>query len=223
MAKLTKREQEQLARLMAKQGYGAQAPATEQPDVPEPDGPDVAAMAETYANLNREQRRELDNKMGDVEADGTFAVGRRTFRLNFDGTDLQGLWVRAHSLPIGTLLELLAMAGEVEHGVATQKMNAEQLKVVTDLFDGFSAALLGWNLTNKVLDNDGNDTGGRVRVPPTTEGMLGQDTDLVMPIIMAWIEAASGVAKDLGKGSSSGGTLPGGSMPMETRSPSPPS
>jgi hypothetical protein len=170
--------------------------------------PDPAAQ---YDDLNRAGRRQVDR----------FVVKRKVFRITFEGTDLDGLVIRARSLPVGRLLELITMSGKVEQGAT--ELDGDQLGAVTGLFDGFAEALVSWNLEEPVYDDQGEETGESVQVPTTTAGMLSQDLDVVMRIVMSWLEAASGAAAPLGAGSNGGGTSPAPSIPMASPSPSPPS
>ncbi|HET9889643.1 MAG TPA: hypothetical protein VFQ42_04005 [Mycobacterium sp.] len=74
-----------------------------------------------------------------------------------------------------------------------------------------ASVLESWNL----LDDDGEP------VPATLEGLLSLDQDHGLKIVLAWAFRAIGVSAPLGAPSSSGGTSPEASIPMETLSPNP--
>lgn len=210
-ARLTKAELlAKLAELEADRAPEA-APQAE----PSPPEPTAAELAEQYNALSRAEKRAVDK----AAAEEGFVAPRKVFRLTFEGTDLKGLVVRARGLSIGRTLEMVGLASMVE--VGTEELDPEQMKAISELFDGFAEALIEWNLRAPVLDSHGEPTGDSIPVPPTSAGMMGEDLDTVMPVVMKWIEAVVGVAAPLASASNSGATLPGGSMPMETKSPSP--
>lgn len=126
-----------------------------------------------------------------------------------DDTEYAGLEVRARGAQLGTLLELMTLATQVR-----DTRDAESgVEVVKSLLTGFAAVLVSWNLEEPV---DEDDLDGEARpVPATLDGLKSQDLPLVMTVIEEWIEAVSGTPGDLGKGSSSGGTSPGGSPTTE--------
>ena len=63
----------------------------------------------------------------------------------------------------------------------------------------FSQRLLEWNLTEK----DGS------AVPPTRDGVLGQDRELFLILVRAWLDALASVSRPLPKPSSDGAPLAG--------------
>ncbi len=119
---------------------------------------------------------------------------------------MQGLVVRAQSVPLGVFLELIELK-EVD----TKNITAEDAAKVDRLFTGFADALVSWNLENE----DGSP------VPATADGLKSQDIDFVMQIVSAWIAALSQVPDFLVNKSSDGGKSLEQSIPMETSSPSP--
>lgn len=129
------------------------------------------------------------------------------YELKFEDPSLDGLEVRARSLPIGKLMKLMKVAV----AIGAEVNGAASISGVDDLFKGFSEALVDWNLQ----EEDGTP------VPTTLEAINDQDFEFVMPVIMAWIQAVAGVGAELGKGSNSGGTFPVGSLPMAPLSASP--
>jgi hypothetical protein len=130
------------------------------------------------------------------------------YKLDFEDTPYEGLEVRARSLPIGKLREIVKFA---------QLKDKQDITLITDMLDEmlekFGAALVDWNA------EDENDQ----PLPANVEGLKQLDTNLAMTIILAWIEAVAGVSasSDLGKDSSSGEPSRVLSLPMEPLSTSP--
>jgi hypothetical protein len=115
-----------------------------------------------------------------------FEAPQKAYRLNFAETGLAGLEVTAGSLPLGEFLKVseLAAAKDDPQGAAN---SAKQL------FETFAGSLLSWNLTR-----DGEP------VPATYDGILGQDLDFMMKIVLAWVSAMADVDTPLPNGSSGG-------------------
>lgn len=132
---------------------------------------------------------------------------RRTFKLRFEDEDMQGLQVRARSVPLGTFLDLVKLLDVAD----TSSVNREDARKVDQLFAGFAKALVDWNLE----EPEG------VPVPATFEGLKSQDIDFSLHIVRAWIGALTQVPDFLANGSSGGGRSLELSMPMEPRSPNP--
>jgi hypothetical protein len=134
------------------------------------------------------------------------------YKLDFEDTPYEGLEVRARSLPIGKLREIVKFA---------QLKDKQDIALITDMLDEmlekFGAALVDWNAEGE--DEEGND----VPLPANVDGLKQLDTNLAMTIILAWIEAVAGVTagSDLGKDSSSGEPSRALSLPMEPLSTSP--
>jgi hypothetical protein len=148
-----------------------------------------------------------------------FVRQSKTYRLTFEDPEFEGLEVRARSVPVGTLVELIGLASVVERG--TGSLTADETKAVGQLFAGFGKALVSWNLEEPILDDDGEPTGEVRPVPATVEGLYSQDLEFVMQIISAWMEAVGGVAAPLGQRSADGAPSLEASLPMEPSSPSP--
>lgn len=124
------------------------------------------------------------------------------YRLKFEKHE--GLEVDTVSVPTGALLKMIRLADKA----SGSKSMAENLDVVQTLFEGFSDALVSWNLQAR--------RGGQiVDVPATVEGMNSQPLPLVMEIIAAWIKAVAGVSAPLENDSKPGSTFPEGSLPMD--------
>jgi hypothetical protein len=132
---------------------------------------------------------------------------RRIFKLRFDDEDMDGLVVRARSVPLGTFLDLVSLLDVTD----AKKVNREDARKVDQLFEGFAHALVDWNLE----EPEG------VPVPATLEGLKSQDIDFSLHIVRAWIGALTQVPGFLANGSSGGGKSLELSMPMEPRSPNP--
>lgn len=130
---------------------------------------------------------------------------RRVFKLRFDDEDMDGLQVRARSVPLGVFLDLVKLLDVTD----TRSVNSEDARKVDQLFEGFAKALVDWNLE----EPEG------VPVPATFEGLKSQDVDFSLHIVRAWIGALTQVTGPLGNGSSGGGRSLELSMPMEARSP----
>lgn len=111
------------------------------------------------------------------------------------GHDLHGLEVVLRKLTLGEYLDIIGL-GEVG-------MNhiGDQLKAMGD-------KLISWNLE----DDNGQP------VPATPEAVLGQDKDLMVTILEAWLEALNGVAAPLEQSSPAGEPSLEASIPMETLS-----
>lgn len=129
---------------------------------------------------------------------------RKIYKLDFDGTDLDGLVVEVSSVPIGTLLKLQE-AYESMHGKTAETAGSA---ILGQLFGIFASALVSWNLL------DENDR----EVPATLEGVMSQDATMVLEIVRAWGAALNGVPAPLDGGSASGATLPEASLGLESAS-----
>jgi hypothetical protein len=137
---------------------------------------------------------------------GGFEPKRKTYRLKFEDPDLAGVEVVMASLTIEAMVGMAAAADAV-------RGDAPDAAMIGDLFGRFAAALKEWNVTS-----DGQP------VPATRDGVMSQDLDFVMAVFEAYFEAVTGVNPPSPAGSPPGGTSgPVPSLPMEPRSPAPPS
>jgi hypothetical protein len=156
-----------------------------------------------WVRPNREQRRA-----------GGFVRERKVYKLTFRDHELEGLVVRARSVPLGVFLDLMELASSA--GLDTiEELDWSNLPegaadAIRRLLEEFGRALVEWNLE----DENGP-------VPATFEGLAGQDLDLAMEIIEAWMTAIAGVAGPLGQSSPDGKPSLAGSLPMEPLSESP--
>lgn len=124
------------------------------------------------------------------------------FKLEFEDPAYSGLEVTAKSVPTGDFLDLMEAATRMD--LTSKDFSPEDMKAVRILIDGFSNALVSWNLED---DDD-------KPVPADTTGVRAQELDFLLPIVTAWMDAVAGVSANLGKGSNSGGTFPEGAIPM---------
>lgn len=155
----------------------------------------------TFGTPNRAQRR-------------AYVRQRKVYVLRFEQAELQGLEVRARSVPLGTFLELIELASVLD--ASTAELSPTDAKAITGLFSGFAQALVSWNLQEQEDGAEPED------VPATYEGLLSQDTDFVLHVVRAWMDAIAGVSGPLEQPSSDGEKSLVASMPMETSSASPP-
>jgi hypothetical protein len=133
-------------------------------------------------------------------------VRNKVYRLVFDDPEMDGLIVKARSLPLGQLLKFTKMSKQSLDGLPAD----ERIEVVTDLIETFAKALISWN-----LESEAEEGGLRLPVPATKEGLHAQDFDFVLEIIMAWMETVMSVSAPLGRRSSAGGPSLEASIPME--------
>ncbi|MGQ5576773.1 hypothetical protein [Streptomyces sp. ECR3.8] len=121
---------------------------------------------------------------------------RRIFRLDFTGTDWEGLEASMRGLTVGEELELEGLRGQQGGG--------------TRWFEILTGLLVEWNV---------EDEQGRP-VPTTFEGVSTQDSAMVMAILDALQKAASGVPDPLPQSSPDGEPSPAVPIPMAPLSPS---
>lgn len=139
------------------------------------------------------------------------------YKLRFEDDDPQfeGLVIRARSAPVSTLMELGSLAE-----LPQEELMANGMAAMRQLCDGFGKALVSWNV-EEAVDKDGNPAdpddpeAQRREVPATTAGLLTQDFDFVIAIILTWMETIAGAATPLGKRSPGIGTIQPGLIPME--------
>lgn len=126
------------------------------------------------------------------------------YKLRFTDPELSGLEATAESLTTDEFLTMQRLAA------AATKTNAgaDGIAAAEKLLDGFAANLVSWNLEDK----DGKP------VPATRKGVGAQKFDLIITMVMAWMEAIAGVDPTSRNGSNGGGTFPEGSIPMELSS-----
>lgn len=121
---------------------------------------------------------------------------RKGYKLKFE--DYEGLEVTVGSLSIDKLLSLTELASNLDSDDAGIEQSRELIKVFAD-------ALVSWNLGTE----DGK------AVPATYEGVLTQEFDFILEIIMAWMNQMASVSPNLEKNLNTMQSLE--SLPMVTQ------
>ena len=121
---------------------------------------------------------------------------RQVYKLDFTGTDYEGLEVQVSGLTTGEYLDLATQAAAGEEKEGTERM----LKMLAE-------HLVAWNLE----DDEGP-------IPLTFDGIKTNDITLNLMIINAWTSALGDVPDPLQKNSPSGEPSLVASIPMETSS-----
>jgi hypothetical protein len=142
-----------------------------------------------------------------------FKRKNKAYRLKFVDSDLDGLEIVMRSVSTGRILELQEMATVTNAAIAAAQDGTDggtsvDPAMVRKMVEMVAGAMISWNLED---DDD-------VPVPITVEGLLDQEIDFLMQIVMAWTEAIAGVAAPLEPGSTSGVNALEASLPMETLS-----
>jgi hypothetical protein len=122
---------------------------------------------------------------------------RKIYKLDFTGTDWEGLEASMRGPTVGEELEFGRLRSQEGTG--------------QDVFTLLTSLLVSWNVEDE--------TGAPV--PCTFEGVCTQDGAMVMAILDAGQAAASGVSGPLPNGSPSGEPSPEASIPMAPLSESP--
>jgi hypothetical protein len=138
-------------------------------------------------------------------AAGRVVRSRKVYVLKFDDPDNEGVVIRARSVPLGRFLSLLKLAAAIDD---PSTVGGESALAITGLFEGFAEALVEWNLDDRLEDEI-------VEVPATYEGMLTQDTDFMLQVVMTWMEVIGDVDGPLGPASSSGKPSLEAGIPMQ--------
>jgi hypothetical protein len=137
-------------------------------------------------------RQDLPTRKGGITVG--YTPKRKTYTLDFKGTDFEGLEVSIRGLNTGQYMDLWEAKEEAESGGETGRMMhllAEQL--------------IAWNI---------EDDFGRP-VPATLDGIKTQDLDLNLAVVNAWTTAMAGVPAPLESSSDSGEQFQEASLPME--------
>jgi hypothetical protein len=105
----------------------------------------------------------------------------------------------------------MSVAEVLQH--KTQGFTAEQKEGVEELIKLFAGALVSWNLEEEAED-------GIAPVPATYEGLMDQDMDFVIDLILSWMDGVVSISDPLSSKSSDGEPPPAGapevlSIPME--------
>jgi hypothetical protein len=139
-------------------------------------------------------------------------VRNKVYKLVFEDPQYDGLVVRARSMPIGDLRGLLTAVS----GIDREAMTPEDTLMLLDeaAMQPFARALVDWNLEDEA---DGTVT----PVPATLEGIKSCDPELILTIVMVWMDAVMSVSGPLARRSTGGEPFQEASIPMEIGSPSP--
>ena len=127
-----------------------------------------------------------------------FKPKRTLYRLDFDGTDLEGLEVTARGSSMGELLEVLDGADGIE-GLKELDEKRDKAKIadaMRQMVTPFARKLHSWNLLG---DDD-------EPMPASVDGLLAQELDFVVSLISAYAKAMTQAGPALGKDSGSGGS-----------------
>jgi hypothetical protein len=125
------------------------------------------------------------------------------YRLQLHDEEFEGLEIVMRSIPLGELLGLM----QIQDGLDSDNPDVREVEQMIKLFAG---KLIGWNLE----DEEGT------KIPANFTGVKTLDIGFFLTLVGAWVQAMSGVPKELGKGSQSGGTFPEVDVPTEALSPS---
>lgn len=129
---------------------------------------------------------------------------RKVYLLRFgEDHDLHGLEVRARAMSLGTLVDMTTLAVELKQ--LRGAPGPEDMPKVVRLFDVLGEHLVSWN-----LEDDADQP-----VPATRAGLDTAGLDLILPLILAWMQVQTQVAPPLGAPSSAGVPSVAGSIPME--------
>ncbi len=142
---------------------------------------------------------------------GKHTVKRKILNISFEkDSEHHGLEIRAGSVSFGRILAIADQAEALRAGNAIDAARGG-LASAREFVDEFTGALISWN----AVDEDGQD------IPPTREGLLSQDIEWVLDILLTWFDSMVSVPSPLGESSTSGKPFPEESMPMEPLSPNP--
>ena len=129
-----------------------------------------------------------------------FKPTRRLYKLDFDGTDLEGLEVTTRGASMGEIIAMMETADDLGD-LAELDENADAGKVAAqmrEMVSPFARKLVAWNL----LDDDD------APVAASLDGLLTQDLDFVIRLITAYGTAMTQAPPPLPASSASGATSP---------------
>lgn len=124
---------------------------------------------------------------------------KKVYNLVFAAEDMQGLEVKAHSMPLG---DLMAMADVLDN------LDKASIDDVDGVLATFAQVLVSWNLE----DDDDRP------IPATLDGLKSQDQEFVFGIVMSYVNAVSGVSAPLPQTSPGGEPSLVASIPMDVSS-----
>ena len=105
-----------------------------------------------------------------------YVHNRRQYRLIFDG-DLTGLEVTVRSASALVYKRIAELASRTYSSPASE----DDIEAATGLYNAFAGVLVEWNLE----EPEG------VPVPATLDGVEAQDFDLVLALVIAWLDAVA--------------------------------
>lgn len=126
----------------------------------------------------------------------SFKRKRRIYRLDFEGTEYDGLVVEVRGLTTGEYLDLVSLSVP---GTEGDKETEGMLKLL-------ATHLISWNLEDDASDQP---------VPTSYEGIRSNDFNMNMAIISAWTSALVALPEKTEKKSSSGDPVLVESIPSQ--------
>lgn len=126
---------------------------------------------------------------------------KKVYNLVFADPDMEGLEVKARSMPLG---DLMAMADTIDN------IDKATIGDVDGMLAKFAEVLVSWNLED---DDD-------MPVPTTLDGLKSQDQEFVFAVVVSYINAVTGVSAPLPQTSPGGEPSLAASIPMDVSSPS---
>lgn len=124
-----------------------------------------------------------------------FQRKRKVYKLDFEGTEWDGLVVKVTGLTTGEYLDFVSLTAAVD----------EDDNQTGDLVTMLAEHMVSWNLEE---DNE--------PVPCTLEGLKANDVGMTMAIVRAWTSALSGVPEETEKKSPAGDSSLLDSIPVES-------
>jgi len=129
-----------------------------------------------------------------------FQAPRRTYSLEFEGEDFDGLVVKVRPPTVGEALANFDLSWMQAEDISEK----ERLGRLRDLYELFVSRLISWN-----LEVDGE------LVPTTLDGLLSLDNDFGIRIVRSWLFETSAVPRPLAESSPAGEVPEELSLPME--------
>lgn len=130
-----------------------------------------------------------------------FTPPRTVYRLDFEGTELEGLEVRMRGGKLGAAFDTVQLVGVTE-----KNATAADAKLALAQYEEMADHLISWN----VMDKNGQE------VPANLEGLKTQETRHVNMIAAAWQRAQVDVPGPLPRDSSPSPTPDLPMIPMES-------
>lgn len=128
-------------------------------------------------------------------------------KLAFTDPDLEGFEVYVKRASVGEVRAVAQMAADMPDDATPEQL----LDLLTPFAERLARQVKTWNLED---DDDSP-------VPVTSDAIVAQGFGFVMILFQAWIDSMIGVSDTLGKGSTSGESMPEGQIPMAVLSESP--